>query len=337
VPFSSADPNAYVGLGMQSGLGAPQTTASKFRFSKYLSGTDFGPELDNVQLREGGDGLDIGVQYKRSQKTSGQIVMNVRPEFGGQLLSVLPAGATWNGGSPGAAASCVHTFAPVGASYPWSTMQIAFPGTSLIQILSDVRFREINLEMNAGDPLKITAPFTAINQGASVVAIAPTYGASQPDDFFLPYHAPTYVIDGAAATGFIGFKLNHTLGVEELQAAPGLTLDEIIVQNRDSDLEFTRRYEDPALYKKIYFNGGVSPTTAIATGSFEAAQVYGSGVGLKKLRLVVPLMTYGANKLTELDPDGKTIIETVSAQILKTATTAWFIELTNAHASAYIS
>ena len=87
----------------------------------------------------------------------------------------------------------------------------------------------------------------------------------------------------------------------------------------------------------IWNGGGVAPTTSIATGSFEAAQTYGAGIGLKKLRLVVPLLSYRGNKFSELDPDGKTITETISAQILKGATTAWFIELTNAHASAYTS
>ena len=330
MPFSSADPAAFVGLGMQSGLGAPQTTAGKFRFAKYASGTGFDVEPDLVQLREGGDGLDIGVQYRRSQKTTGQIVVNARPEFIGQLLSVLPAGATWNGAS----APAIHTFGPVGASYPWSTMQIAYPATAIVHFLSDVRFRSLTVELNAGDPVKVTAPFVAINHGASSAVLTPTYYG---DDFFLPYHSPTYVIDGAAATGFIGMKLDHTLGVEELQAAPGLLLDEQIVQNRDSDLEFTRRFEDATLWKKIYMGAGVSPTTSIATGSFEAAMLYGSGGTLKKFRFVVPVLSYGNDKLPELDPDGKTIIETVSAQILKGATTAWFIELSNVHASAYLS
>jgi hypothetical protein len=334
MPLSTADPASFVGLGMQSGLGTPQTTAQKFRFAKYASGTGLNVEPDLAQLREGGDGLDIGVQYKRSQKTAGQLVYNARPEFLGQHLQVLPAGATWNGGSAGAAASCVHTFGPVGASYPYSTMQIAYPATSIVHFLSDVRFLGVTIEMNAGDPLKITSPFTAINHGASSTILTPTYYA---DAFFLPFENPTYVIDGAAATGFMGFKLTHGLGIEEIQAAPQVTLDDIVVQNRDSDLEFTRRFESPVLWQKIHMGGAVSPTTSVATGSFEAAISRGAGAGLTKFRFVVPLLTYGVDSLPQLDPDGKTIIETISAQILKTATTAWFIELSNNHPSSYLS
>jgi hypothetical protein len=330
MPFSSADPASFVGLGMQSGLGAPQTAAGKFRFSKYLSGTDFGPELDIAQLREGGDGLDIGVVYKRNQKTTGQLVFNLRPEFGGQALQVLPAGATWNGAS----APAKHTFGPVGASYPYSTMQIAFPATNIVHFLSDIRFTQFLLEMSAGEPLKVTLPFTAIQHGASSTILTPTYYG---DPFFLPYESPTYLIDGAAATGFLGAKLTHQLGVEEIQAAPGLLLDDIIVQNRDSDLQLTRRFENSALWLKIYEGGAVSPTTSIATGSFEMKQFHVSGGATSSVRFVAPLLAYESNKLSELDPDGKTIIETIDAQILKGATTAWFIELENAHASAYLS
>jgi hypothetical protein len=334
MPFSSADPASFVALGMESGLGAPQTTAGKFRFVKYASGTGLNVEPDLAQLREGGDGLDIGVQYKRSQKTSGQLVFEARPEFLGQMLSVLPAGATWNGGSAGAAASCVHTFGPVGASYPYSTLQVAYPATSIVHFLSDVRFTSLTLELNAGDPLKVTAPFTAIQHGASSTILTPTYYA---DAFFLPYESPTYIIDGAAATGFMGFKLTHNLGVEEIQAAPNVLLDDIVVQNRDSDLELTRRYESSTQWAKIHMGGGVSPTTSVATGSFECSVLRGAGANLTKFRFVAPNVAYGVDSLPQLDPDGKTIIETISAQILKTATTAWFIELSNFHPSSYLS
>jgi hypothetical protein len=41
--------------------------------------------------------------------------------------------------------------------------------------------------------------------------------------------------------------------------------------------------------------------------------------------------------LGELDPDGKTVVETITAQALKGATHALIAILKNAHASAYAS
>src|SRR3972149_2170024 len=99
MPKSSADPDAFLAVGIQSALGTPQTTAGKFRFVKYLSGSDVEAQIEAVDLREGGDGLDFGYAFKRMQKTVGQIVANVRPEALGQLLAAVPGGATWCGGS----------------------------------------------------------------------------------------------------------------------------------------------------------------------------------------------------------------------------------------------
>src|SRR2546430_2331512 len=96
-------------------------------------------------------------------------------------------------------------------------------------------------------PGRFGASNNRAERGSTSTILTPTYYA---DAFFLPYESPTYVIDGAAATGFMGFKLTHNLGVEEIQAAPGVLLDDIVVQNRDSDLELTRRYESPVQWLK---------------------------------------------------------------------------------------
>lgn len=329
MPWSSADPNAFIAMGMQSALGTPQTAAAKLRFAKYLSGTDFQPMLDVVDLREGGDGLDYGYSYKRQQKVTGQIVFNARPEFLGQVLQAIPGAATWDGASAPAA----HTFHTGHASFPWSTLILQHPGSSLPALLSDVRFTGITVEAAAGEPYKVTVPFIAIQHGASFAALTPTYASEEP---FLFHHSPTYVIDGTADSDITGFRITQTFGVEELQSQ-AITLDEIVVQNRDTDLEITRRYEDATLWKKINLGAGISPTTSVATGSFRAGVAYGSGAGLRTLDLYANLLSYRQNSLSELDPDGKTIIETIAARALKGATHALFGILKNAHASAYAS
>jgi hypothetical protein len=49
----------------------------------------------------------------------------------------------------------------------------------------------------------------------------------------------------------------------------------------------------------------------------------------------VPLVSYRGDSLTDPDPDGKTVYETISAKALKGATAAVIISLSNSHASAY--
>lgn len=329
MPVSSGDPNAFLAVGMQSALGTPQTAAAKLRFAKYLSGTDAQAELEIVDLREGGDGLDFGFSYKKSQKAIGQLVVNARPEIAGQILQLLPGGATWDSASAPAA----HTFHTGHASHPWATLFVQHPGSTLPQMLSDVRFTGFTVEGGAGDPIKLTMPFIAIVHGASFTALTPSYALEEP---FLFQHNPTYVLDGSGDTDISGYKIEVGLGIEELQSQ-AVSLDEIVVQNRDTNVEITRRYESPTLWQKINMGAGVQATTSVATGAFRADHLYGAAAALRSISFETRLLSYRGLKLTELDPDGKTVMETISAKALKGATHAFFTVLKNAHASAYAS
>lgn len=330
MPYSSADTNAFMALGMQSGLGSPQVTLAKLRYAKYLPGTNIQAQPDVVTLREGGDGHEWGYVYKRRQMSSGQIVFNGRPEILGQILQLAPAGATWDGAS----APAIHTFTNLGASYPWSTFYIYHPGSALTHMLSDVRVGGITIEGESGEPWKFTVPFTAIQHGGSfnTTLAVPTFASEEP---FL-FHHGSYQVDSALASGFNSFKLDIAFSLEELQAA-AVTLDEIVVQNKDTSLEFTQRFEDPTLWKKIAFGGGVVPTISVPTGNFRAIARYGAGANLRELDINIPLLGYLQSEVTELDPDGKTITQTTTAKALKGATTSAFLKLSNAHASAYTS
>jgi hypothetical protein len=323
MPLSSADPNAFVAIGLQSALGTPQITAGKLLFAKYESGTDFQPQIEVVDLREGGDGLDYGFTYKKSQKAAGQIVINGRPMILPQLLAAVPAGGTWDGGS----LMAKHTFQSNHASFPWFTIVAAHPGTNP-QLFSDVRFTGVTIEVSPGDPWKFTFPFTAINHGASSGAFTPTYYGEEP---FLAHAAPTYVLDGTGDSDITGVKVDVTLGVEELQSQ-GLTLDEMPVQNRTIDVEVTRRFESPAHWKSVYYGGGVAPTTTVATGSLRVGALAGPSY---LIDMNLPVLTYRGNALTELDPDGKTVIETLSARSVRAASSPLWISVQNLHASVY--
>jgi hypothetical protein len=328
MPFSTADPNAFVALGMQSALGTPQTTATKLRYAKFLSGSDFAVMIDKVDLREGGDGLDVGFTYKRLEKVEGQLVVNARGEIAGQLLELLPGGATWDGASSPA----LHTFHSGHASFPWASIFVQHPGSSIPLMLSNVRLKGFTLEMSSGEPWKLTFPFLAITHGASFAALTPTYYF---DDPILFHGNPTYVIDGTADTAITDVTITHSLDVNELQSQ-AISLDEAPVMKRDTDITIVRRYEAPTLWQKIYYNGGVQATNVIATGSLRVG-ARADAAGTRQLDAFVNLLTYGGNVLTSIDPDGKTVVETITAQALKGATHALIMQLKNGHASAYAS
>jgi hypothetical protein len=332
--FSTADPNAFVGLSLkQTALGTPNLAPAGYRFIKYISGFNFDPQQDVTFIREGGDGLDWGSGYLKTWKGVGQVVFYARPEMTGQILSAMPGGATWTGGTVPA----THFFHTGHASFPYVTMIAGHPGTDLIHLLSDVRFTGLTLEAMAGEPWKFTLPFTAITYGASTAAglLTPSYTTGTGvDSYFKYYDNPSYAVDGTADSTIESFKIDLALGAEELQAQR-TQLDDIVIQNRDANIEIVRRYQNKTTWAKIAFAGGVQPTTSVATGAFNAAVTQDSGVNLRQLSAIAPLIAYNDDTLTELDPDGKTVRETITGKILKGATSAVIFELKNQHASTY--
>lgn len=331
MPFSSADPNAFIGIAMQSGLGAVNVTPAKLRFLKYLAGNNLTPEQDVVDLREGGDGLDWGSSYTRMVKGSGQLVFNARPEAVGQIFQALPGGATWGGASVPA----THLFHSGHASFPYLTVVAQHPGSLIAHLFQDTRLTSIQIEGNAGEPWKITTPFSTITPGASFAAITPTYGlpGTGVDAYFM-FAGGSYQVDGAANTYVESFRINMQLGVEEIMAQR-ISLDDVIVQNRDIDVEFTQRIEDATLWKKVYYDGGVTPSNSVATGAFRAVTAFDSGNNLRMLDVHCPLLSYRSAPFTELNPDGQTVKITVGAKALRGATHAFVALLANGHASAY--
>lgn len=336
-PITSADPNSFLALGMQSALQSPQTTAAKLRFAKYLSGNSFNVVPAVVDLREGGDGLDFGTTYKQQEKVQGTLRFYLRPEIGGQFFQLLPGGATAQAvGSTTIPAS--QMFHDNHASHPYATIVVQHPGSTLAQILSDIRFTGFTLEGRTGMPHLITAPFTAISFGASVAAFTPTYFAP-PDDFFLFHSNPSYVIDGQADSTIESFTVGFQLGTEELQAQ-GVGLDDIAVLSRVIDVSVTRRYQSPSQWQKIAYGaaGNVSPTYSVATGSLSIFNTNGqSGANLRSFLMNLGLLSYRYDNLSDLDPDGVTVRETLSARALHTATSAITIQMANGHGSAYAS
>src|SRR5687767_9804341 len=209
--ISSASPDAFIGVAMQSAFGTPNTTLAKFRFAKYLEGTNVEVTIDANDIREGGDGLDFGFTYKRRQMAQGQIVVNARPDIIGQLLMLAPGGATWDGAS----APALHKFHSGHASHPYFTLQAGHPGTSIVHFLSDAKMRGFTIEGQSGEPIKVTFPFVAVEHGASSAVLAATYHdhGVQP---FLYYSAPTYIVDGAGDSKLESFTLGHEYGSEEI-------------------------------------------------------------------------------------------------------------------------
>lgn len=330
MPFSTADPNAYVALAMQSALGTLQTTAAKYRFVKYSSGNQWSPDMGVTYLREGGDGLDYGTAYKGRQVARGQIEMNFRNEAGGYALAAALGGASWDGASSPA----VHRFHSRHASYPWSSLIVAAPGTDMINMLRDVRFTGFTLAGRAGQPITLSLPFLAVFHGGSMgVALTPSYPNG--DDFFLYHGAPSVILDGSADSTIEEWSIDGRFGIDELQAQ-SVQLDEAPVMNREFGFRVVRRWESETLWQKVYYNGGVMPTSGLPTTAFSAFYAI-PGSPTKTLKVEANLIIPNANPHTALDPNGQTVRETLTGTLMAHASGALHVTLNNVHASGYTS
>lgn len=330
MPFTSASPDAYVALAMQSALGTLNTTPAKFRFVKYAAGNQFNFDEQVQYLREGGDGLDYGSAYKQRQVMRGQIEMNFRPEAGGQALALALGAATWNGASSPAQ----HKFHGRHASFPWSTIQAAHPGTDLITLMRDVRFTGFTLRGRSGQPITLSLPYLSVFAGASsAIALVPSY--PNEDDYFVYHFSPSVIFGGAADSTIEEWEISAAYGVDELQAQ-SVQLDEAPVMNRDLNLRVVRRYENSTLWKTIYYNGGVQPTTGVPTTAFSAFYAI-PGSPTRTFKIEAPLVIPNGNALTELNPDGQTVRETITGKLMANASGALHVTLEAVHASAYAS
>jgi hypothetical protein len=331
--FSTADPNAYIALAMQSAQGSLQTGLPKYRFSKYAAGNGFQIVPAVVDLREGGDGLDFGTSYKQRQTVRGQLVFNARPEFVGQLLQIIPGGATWNGASTPA----VHTFHANHASNPWAQIMMQFPGSDMKHMFSNVRFTGLSVQWRSGMPIAVRAPFIGINAGASHnLALVASYGGE--DTCWVMHNAPSYVLGGVGDSTIEEVTLDISLGIEELQAQ-SVELDTAVVQNRDVNWTFVKRYQDSALWRQISYGAsdGVAPTSLVPTTNLSIRNLYGAGANLRLFLVESGLLSLRDTTLSEFNPDGQTVKYTTNAKALKGATSPVTFTLHNLHASAYAS
>ena len=250
----------------------------------------------------------------------------------GLPLAIVVGGATWDGASSPAG----HTFHTNHASIPYGTLHVAHPGTSLINMYSDVRFTGFTLTAAAGKPHELQLPFRAISLGATI-GITGLTATNYGEDPFLFHYAPSYAIGGTADSTIESWTLTMAYGTEDLQAQ-GILLDDVVVHNRTLDLTVVRRYANATAWKAIAYGGGNVPTQSVPTSSFDAINLYTQPSGaLRSFEVHAGLWAQHNDALTELNADGQTIKETFTGRLLKTATAGLQMLLKNIHASGYVA
>lgn len=306
------EPANYFALGKQS---AKDSAATTFHFLKHLDGTELELDVDAEAEREGGDGQEVGLHYKRTAKLDGQANANARAETAARFLA-------WALGDQAAGASFVatgvqrHEFFPA-ASLPYLTAEQRY--SDQIERGLNTKLTGLTFEGESGRPIKLTAGLVGggtFSRRETASALTPARESGQP--FFYP--RGSYVIDGTGDSKLTKFKIEVKRGVDDDIYTTDIFREDVVELNFDADCEFTLRYEDKALYDKIHYGSGSTVPIEIATGSFNFSSKFGSGTNTRELEVFLPQIDYTGAKVNKLDPDGKTVYIDLAGMTVKAAT-----------------
>lgn len=332
------EPDNYFAIGKQS---AKDTEATTFHFLKHLDGTGLERD-DNIEsVREGGDGPEVGLRYRTAVSLDGAANANARPELAARLLAyVLHSDTVTDAASGfGATEAQVHTAVPThrGPSNPYYlTLEQAFADE--IERVSNALVTTLTIEGEQGRPVKMSAEFlgggTPYHRESPASSLTPTRESAQP--YFFPN--ASVVLDGAANSKITKFKQTIRRGVDADIRTTSLHREDVVSLTFDTDLEFTLKYEDRTLYRKVHANGGTQvPLQAIdlATGAFKFYSEFGAGTTLRFFETNQPVFEYVGARVNKLDPDGKTMYIDVTAMGIKGATHQFFSRVQTASGGAF--
>lgn len=316
------EPSNYIAFGVQSAVNVEATT---FFFSKHLDGSGTEIDEDVTTEREGGDGQEAGLRYKTAVKADGQVVENARPGALGRY-------AAWTLGVDAvsiiASPLTLHKIVPA-ATVPYLTKDERWG--DVVERTTNNVFTSLELEAEAGGIWKVTANY--ISGGSAyerpvASTLTPSRDTSKP--FFFP--AGTYIIEGAANTKVTKVKIGANRNVDDDIFTTGLNREDVVPLNQDYDVDFTVKYEDRTIYRKVKYNSGSQVSVPfLATGAYSQYLVVGS----QSLNLGMPLLEYVGAKVNKLDPDGKTMYLDVSAMTIKGATYPLWLDLITADIARY--
>jgi tail tube protein len=306
---STNQPGNYIALGLQS---AKDTEATAFYFLKHLDGSGFDVDPDIERIREGGDGQEIGLSWRKLVKADGQLLANARPDVVGALLKGVLGNAALSGTAAGPFADV--TISPV-ASLPYYTVDQKWADEQ--ERNTNVKITSLDIEFEGGMPLKLTAGI--VGGGTSYRPTAALSPVTRESGKPIMYTLASVVLTGAATgmkvtKGKISIKRNVDDGIQ----TTGLNREDVVELNADYDVDLTAKYEDAVAYRKAQYDGGSTVKIDLATAALSYFNWQSSGSG--SLRMELPSLEVIGVKVNRLDPDGKTMYLDMSLSNVKGAT-----------------
>lgn len=328
MPYSSNDPADYLAIGKQSARGTEATT---FKFVKYLTG---GVNIAQAAqtIFEGGDGQDPGLVYKSTVKPDGNFDAYGRVDTWNYLTA-------WAMGSGIAVASTAavasHCYVP-NSTVPLLTIEQAIGGGNQIDRVTDAIISGLTVDGQEGMPWKLSVPFigggTVYGRNGTASALSATLETGDP----VMYAGGAYLIDGATNLDITQFSFGFTRSVDDNLFTVSPFRRAVVPLTRAYTLTFNVIYESPSLYQKILYGaaGGTISPFNLATGAFHAERILTAS---QMVSIDVPLLRYTDVQVNALEPNGQTMILSVTAQPLKGATSVVQLRTnTTAQATSYL-
>jgi len=308
--FSSNDPRNYLALGRQADF---DTEATAFKFVKYLGNSGFNVELESESVYEGGDGQDHGFHYRSKTRADGQVEGYVRPEMFTYLAAWAMGSAANVGTNVGIGSNC---YVP-NATVPFLTVEQAWGGGNQIDRIRSAILTGINVEGEAGQPWRITAPFigggTPYYRDGVASALTPVLESGDP----AMYAGGAYLINGATSLDIRRFSYSFERNVDDDLYTTETFRRKVVPLSRSVSLDFQVIYQDSTLYKSVVYGGGSVVPQSLATGAFRAFRVLTAS---QMVQIDVPNLTYLSVDVNRLEPDGQTVVLDVSAMGVRAGT-----------------
>lgn len=325
------DPANYFAIAKQPAKG---TEGSTFYFLKHLDGTGMELAEQTENVREGGNGQEIGFIHKTQITFDGAAIANARPEWAARAAAyVLGADTVAAGASNASGTSQIHTSVPT-STIPYLTVEQAW-ADPVIERGVDARMTSFELEGEAGRPLKIT---TSLITGGT--PYQPTSAQSPARETAEPFFYPggSYTLTGASGARMTKFKATISRGLDTDIFTTQLFRDDVVALNFETTLEGTLKYEDKTLYNQVHYLGStvISPLAlGLATGAFQAYTEFGAGSGWRFFEYNQPLVVFTGARVNKLDADGKTMYIDFTAMGIKSATHQVYTRIQTATSGAY--
>lgn len=324
------EPSNYFAAGDHA-FSDPTSLTNGPYFFRYLDGTGF--EVDNQfdSVREGGDGQEVGLRYKKLVTSDGQWIAYARPRLAAHAWRGILGGANQSLATPGNATLLRQIIRPdlnavnaVSVSTLPAFQFIQRHG-SLLERTYWGRYTNLKLEGEAGQPLKYTAQFIAGGSVGQFGTGASAYAASyEAQDVPIFYAGGSYVLNGAASysTDITKFTLEVARTMDDAIQTTALTRDDVVSLGLDINFDCTIKLTSAALYQDVQYNAS-NLISSFATGSVRLTNVYqyvdkNGGTGIHDI--FVPLIEWVDAKVNKLDPDGKTVYVDLVGMSVKGAT-----------------